>query len=104
MSSTREEFWCNVGALALLQLRADSMSETLPMDRLWADRQQRATGKRPDRLAASARPSLNNRSDKPCRAPACNREMLRPGPTAVADPRQDLLRPYCDGRDALSIA
>ena len=33
------------------QLRADYLSETLPMDRFWAERQARATGQRPYRKA-----------------------------------------------------
>jgi hypothetical protein len=46
-----EKFWSNRGAEAVLQLRADYLSETLPMDRFWVERQARATGQRPYRKA-----------------------------------------------------
>jgi hypothetical protein len=46
-----EKFWSNAGAEAILQLRADYLSETLPMDRFWAERQAHATGQRAYRKA-----------------------------------------------------
>jgi hypothetical protein len=46
-----EKFWSNAGAEAVLQLRADYLSETLPMDRFWAERQAHATGQRAYRKA-----------------------------------------------------
>ena len=46
-----EKFWSNRGAEAVLQLRADYLSETVPMERFWAERQARATGQRPYRKA-----------------------------------------------------
>jgi hypothetical protein len=46
-----EKFWSNRGAEAVLQLRADYLSETLPMDRFWVDRQAHATGQRRYRKA-----------------------------------------------------
>jgi hypothetical protein len=46
-----EKFWSNAGAEALLQLRADSLSETLPMEQFWAARQAQATGQRTYRKA-----------------------------------------------------
>ena len=41
-----EKFWSEEGAEAILQLRADYLSETEPLERFWADRQARATGRR----------------------------------------------------------
>ena len=41
-----EKFWSEEGAEALLQLRADYLSETEPMETFWEDRQARATGRR----------------------------------------------------------
>ena len=46
-----EKFWSNSGAEAVLQLRADYVSETLPMERFWAERQAHATGQRAYRRA-----------------------------------------------------
>jgi hypothetical protein len=46
-----EKFWSNAGAEAVLQLRADYLSETLPMERFWAQRQAHATGQRAYRKA-----------------------------------------------------
>jgi hypothetical protein len=41
-----EKFWSEGGAEALLQLRADYLSETEPMEKFWADREANATGRR----------------------------------------------------------
>jgi hypothetical protein len=41
-----EKFWSEEGAEALLQLRADYLSETEPMEKFWKDRQEKATGRR----------------------------------------------------------
>jgi hypothetical protein len=41
-----EKFWSEEGAEAILQLRADSLSETEPLERFWQDRQASATGRR----------------------------------------------------------
>ena len=46
-----EKFWSEEGAEALLQLRADYLSETEPMEKFWADRQANATGRRRYRRA-----------------------------------------------------
>lgn len=46
-----EKFWSEPGAEAMLQLRADYLSETEPMDTFWEDRQGTATGRRPYRRA-----------------------------------------------------
>jgi hypothetical protein len=46
-----EKFWSNAGAEAMLQLRADYLSETLPMDRFWAERRDQASGQRAYRKA-----------------------------------------------------
>jgi hypothetical protein len=46
-----EKFWSNAGAEAVLQLRADYLSETQPMDRFWVERQAHATGQREYRKA-----------------------------------------------------
>lgn len=46
-----EKFWSNAGAEAVLQLRADYLSETLPMERFWIERQVQASGQRPYRKA-----------------------------------------------------
>jgi hypothetical protein len=40
-----EKFWSDSGAEAVLQLRADYVSETRPMDWVWAERQARASGR-----------------------------------------------------------
>lgn len=41
-----EKFWSSSGAEAILQLRADAISETAPLDGFWERRQARATGRR----------------------------------------------------------
>lgn len=41
-----EKFWSEGGAEAILQLRADYLSETEPLERFWEDRQANATGRR----------------------------------------------------------
>ena len=41
-----EEFWSEAGAEALLQLRADYLSETEPMEKFWQEREAAATGRR----------------------------------------------------------
>lgn len=42
-----EKFWSEEGAEAMLQLRADYLSETDVMDRFWEEREREATGTRP---------------------------------------------------------
>jgi hypothetical protein len=46
-----EKFWSEPGAEAILQLRADYLSETEPMERFWSAREATATGQRPYRQA-----------------------------------------------------
>lgn len=41
-----EKFWSEAGAEAILQLRADYLSETEPLEQFWRDRQSSATGRR----------------------------------------------------------
>ena len=41
-----EKFWSEPGAETLLQLRADYLSETEPMEKFWEERQEKATGRR----------------------------------------------------------
>ena len=41
-----ERFWSSMGAEAILQLRADALSETAPLDGFWERRQEAATGQR----------------------------------------------------------
>ncbi len=41
-----EKFWSEKGAEAILQLRADHLSETEPLKRFWEDRQEAASGRR----------------------------------------------------------
>jgi hypothetical protein len=41
-----EKFWSEEGAEALLQLRADYLSETEPMEKFWQEREMGATGRR----------------------------------------------------------
>jgi hypothetical protein len=41
-----EKFWSEEGAEAILQLRADHLSETEPLKTFWEDRQEMATGRR----------------------------------------------------------
>jgi hypothetical protein len=47
-----EKFWTEEGAEALLQLRADHLSDDSPMPAFWQRRQENETGQRPYRLAA----------------------------------------------------
>lgn len=47
-----EKFWSEEGAEALLQLRADHLSDDEPLKRFWQDRQTKQTGQRPYRKAA----------------------------------------------------
>jgi hypothetical protein len=46
-----EKFWTEAGAEAVLQLRADYLSETDPMEKFWTDRDTRMDGRRPYRKA-----------------------------------------------------
>jgi hypothetical protein len=46
-----EKFWSEDGAEALLQLRADYLSETEPMEKFWAEREANATGRQRYRRA-----------------------------------------------------
>lgn len=46
-----EKFWSEEGAEALLQLRADYLSETEPMEKFWQEREAAATGRRRYRRA-----------------------------------------------------
>lgn len=47
-----EKFWCERGAEPMLQLRADYLSDTNPLDHFWQQRQQKATGQRSYSCAA----------------------------------------------------
>jgi hypothetical protein len=47
-----EKFWSDPGAEAMLQLRADYLSETEPMSRFWLEREARASIHRPHRRAS----------------------------------------------------
>lgn len=47
-----EKFWSERGAEAILQLRADHLSDHQPLDRFWQERQDRQTGQRPYGIAA----------------------------------------------------
>ena len=47
-----EKFWCEEGAEAILQLRADVLSDTRPLDAFWERRQASQTGQRRYRKAA----------------------------------------------------
>jgi hypothetical protein len=47
-----EKFWSPAGAEAILQLRADGLSETAPLVEFWERRQARATGQRAHSRAA----------------------------------------------------
>lgn len=47
-----EKFWSDPGSEAILQLRADSLSETETMEKFWARREAQATGFRPHRKSA----------------------------------------------------
>jgi hypothetical protein len=47
-----EKYWSEEGAEAILQLRADALSETDVMDRFWKEREAQADGSRPYRKAS----------------------------------------------------
>jgi hypothetical protein len=47
-----EKFWSEEGAEALLQLRADHLSDDQPLELFWQARQDKQTGQRPYHLAA----------------------------------------------------
>jgi len=47
-----EKFWCEAGAEAILQLRADLLSDDRPLDAFWERRQANATGQRRHKRAA----------------------------------------------------
>lgn len=47
-----EKFWSRRGGEALLQLRADQLSDSRPLDRFWRERPSEATGTRYYRMAA----------------------------------------------------
>jgi hypothetical protein len=47
-----EKFWSEEGAEAILQLRADHLSDDQPMDKFWKRRQENATGQRLHRRAS----------------------------------------------------
>lgn len=47
-----EKFWSQPGAEALLQLRADQLSDTAPLEHYWTQRPSQATGTRIYRVAA----------------------------------------------------
>jgi hypothetical protein len=47
-----EKFWTEEGAEAILQLRADQLSDDQPLDEFWQRRQETATGQRPYRSVA----------------------------------------------------
>jgi hypothetical protein len=47
-----EKFWKEAGAEAVLQLRADHLSDHAPLDGFWQTRQETQTGQRPYRMAA----------------------------------------------------
>ena len=47
-----EKFWSEEGAEAMLQLRADHLSDDEPLVRFWQTRQAKQTGQRPYRKAA----------------------------------------------------
>jgi hypothetical protein len=49
-----EKFWCAEGAEAIVQLRADHLSDGEPLDDFFERRQQDATGQRPYRRPAAA--------------------------------------------------
>ena len=49
-----EKFWSESGAEAILQLRADLLSETAPLDDFWDRRQANITGERRRNLATLA--------------------------------------------------
>ena len=47
-----EKFWSEQGAEAILQLRADHLSDHEPLQQFWEARQNKQTGQRPYRKAA----------------------------------------------------
>jgi hypothetical protein len=47
-----EKFWTEAGAEAVLQMRADYLSETEPMEKFWEERDGRMDGRRPYRKVA----------------------------------------------------
>jgi hypothetical protein len=47
-----EKFWCQQGAEAIVQLRADHLSDGAPLDEFFRQRQAQATGQRPYRRSA----------------------------------------------------
>ena len=47
-----EKFWSQPGAEAILQLRADYLSETETMSRFWLEREANASIRRPNRRAS----------------------------------------------------
>ena len=48
-----EKFWSESGAEALLQLKADTLSDTAPLERFWHHRPNRMTGSRPAKNTAA---------------------------------------------------
>jgi hypothetical protein len=46
-----EKFWSEIGAEAILQLRADHLSDDEPLQQFWEERQNKQTGRRPYRKA-----------------------------------------------------
>ena len=48
-----EKFWSESGAEALLQLKADTLSDTAPLEPFWRHRPHRMTGCRPTKTAAA---------------------------------------------------
>ena len=48
-----EKFWSESGAEALLQLKADTLSDTAPLETFWHHRPNRTTGCRPTKTAAA---------------------------------------------------
>ncbi|QEG27318.1 hypothetical protein GobsT_20720 [Gemmata obscuriglobus] len=55
-----EKFWSESGAEAILQLRADRLSETAPLDDSWDRRQARITGDRRYTLAVQSQLNKKN--------------------------------------------
>ena len=47
-----EKFWSEEGAEAMLQLRADYLSDDKPLEAFWQRRQAQQTGQRPHRRVA----------------------------------------------------
>jgi hypothetical protein len=47
-----EKFWSELGAEAILQLRADHLSDNMPLDQFWQTRQETQTGQRSYAMAA----------------------------------------------------